>query len=321
MKKSLKILILAGMASLLALTGCDEILTEPVQENTITAENTATAAVQPISHWQGLRMYVEAGGVTPTGLRLSIINDSEALTFGHGVPFRIDQYQNGVWSPVPIDGDIAWIQPLLIVEPGFIRDEDISWQHMHGQLPPGQYRIVRNFIDLEHEAYLYALFTVEEDWQTAHSAWQTQQAAIAAAAYARFDGLDLEILQYSPRGLSFTLTNNNPYYSYIIYSVFMGWEDRFPDGGHSAAVEYFIFSRWQSSYWPSGREARLSPGESLSLDVDWYRAIGNLAPRIFDLVVDVALDVDEDYKQEHFSRALPGLPGAGHRIRAHFEVQ
>ncbi|MCL2674498.1 MAG: hypothetical protein FWE92_04120, partial [Defluviitaleaceae bacterium] len=269
------------------------------------------------SHWQGLHMYVNPGSVTPTGLRLSMINSSEKLNFGHGVMFRIEQYSDAGWSEVPVTGNIAWILPLLHVAPSTTVDEDISWEHMYGELPPGQYRVVRSFIEEElfnpipawqrdiPEAYIYAVFTVDEDWQAAHGRWQSEQDELAAIAYARFEGLDLEILEYSPRGLSFTLTNNNSEYSYIIVGAFVGWEDIFPDGGFAGSVEYFIYSRgFHGDSWPFGSGKRLQPGEYLSLAVDWYDEIGYLAPSMeryspnpytFELIVDVMLDVDEEY--------------------------
>jgi len=297
----------------------------------------------PISYWQGLYMYVAAGSVTPSGLRLSIVNNSADLEFGYGVPFTIEQYLNGIWRQVPFIGDIFWPQPLLIIFPDSIIDENINWKHMHGQLPPGQYRVVKNFMGMNvsdptpmweqniQETYLYATFTIEEHWQAAHDIWQSQQNDIAAQAYARFAGLDLEILEHSARGLSFTLTNNNPYYTYIIDGVFVGWEDTFPEGGSAAAMEYSILSPgWPNPSWPFEEDKQLQPGQSLSLDVDWYYERGNLDsrwrgedspnPNIFDLTVMVRLDVDEEYIQEHFRHMIPGLPNVGHRITVHFEV-
>ena len=297
------------------------------------------------SHWKGLRMYVQADSVTPTGLRLSMINNSE-LNFGHGVMFRIEQYSGDRWEEVPIIDGAAWILPLLFVKPNTIVDEDISWEHMHGHLPPGQYRIVRNFIEEElfnpipawerdiPEADLYVVFTVEEDgWQVAHDRWQSEQDALAGIAFARFEGLDLEILEYSPRGLSFTLTNNNPNYSYIIVGVFVGWEDIFPNGGFAGSVEYFIYSQsFPTDSWSFGDDKRLEFGEYLFLEVDWYDEIGYLMPSMerdssnpymFELVIDVRLDVDEEYIDENFRHIMPRqlrLPSIGHRITAEFEL-
>ena len=60
----------------------------------------------PISYWQGLYMYVAADSVTPAGLHLSIINDSD-MDFGYGAPFRIEEYLDGGWWQVPFINDKA----------------------------------------------------------------------------------------------------------------------------------------------------------------------------------------------------------------------
>jgi len=334
MKKIL--LAAAGLLALTLITACANYMEYPVPEAPMLPPPPATEDNELLSNWQGLHMYVALGSVTPTGLQLSMVNEGE-INFGHGLMFSIEQHLDGAWVQVPFINDIGWRLPLLSVSPFTTIEENISWEHMHGQLPPGQYRVVRNFIihdmfdpapmwerDIP-ESYLYAVFTVGQDWQASHDVWQHEQDDLAAIAFARFAGLDLEILEYSPRGLTFTLTNNASY-SYIIDSIFVGWEDAFPDGGFAGAVEYSIFSRWMDG----GEEKKLLPGEQLSLEVDWYSQIGNLSPgmerrhpptrHIFDLVVDVTLDVDDDYIRENFRHVIPGVPGVSHRINAYFDL-
>ena len=332
--------VLLNLAMMTACTHEEEYSNLPTEIN----ETNSTHYFQNLrTYWQGLHMYVAEGSVTPTNLRLSMINDNADLNFGHGVMFSIEQYLHGEWTQVPFINDAFWIQPLLNVAPKTIVDENISWEHMHGELQPGQYRIVRNFLENDRldptpmwqrnipDAYLYTTFTVVQDWQAAHSYWQSEQDNLKAIAYARFDGLDLEILEYSSRGLSFSLTNNNPYYSYIINSVFVGWEDSFPEGGGAGAVEYFIFARWDEDArsWPFGDEKKLQSGEYLFLAVDWYDEIGHLSSSmarsvsdqsIFDLVIDVTLDVDSEYINENFLHIIPSLPNASHRLRAIFDI-
>ncbi|MCL2224615.1 MAG: hypothetical protein FWB96_06585 [Defluviitaleaceae bacterium] len=299
----------------------------------------------PVESWRGLNMYAAAGGVTPTGLRLSMANESDTRHFGHGAPFTIEQYLGGDWERVPfISENVAWFSLLFIIFPDAVADEDITWAHMHGELEPGQYRVVRRFTEENWggrgqimgdnpAAYLYAAFTVEENWQDAYGAWQREQDELAAVAFGRFAGLDLEIAEHSARGLSFSLTNNNADYGYIINSVFVGWEMEFPDGGNAGGVEYSIFSEWViggNLAWPFGNDKRLQPGEYFSLDVNWYTEIGELHsgmmpldsphPYIFDLVLDVTLDVDEDYIAENFRRRMPNVPAASHRLRAEFDI-
>ena len=292
-----------------------------------------------LSYWYGFQMRIDPGSVTPTGLRLVMVNNAD-FYFGHGVMFNIEQYMNGAWTQVPFTTDsIGWILPLLMVHPNTTSEENIGWSHMHGELPPGQYRLVRNFMNMgddmwswqsTDDAYLFALFTVEEAWQDAYKEWQTEQDGIRARAYARFEGLDLAITDFGLTGLSFTLTNNNPEYNYIIHSAFVGWSDTFPEGGHAAAIEYFIFSpSHPSPSWPFEAEVNLQKGESISAQVSWYAEIGNIYPArrpnspnptVFELVVDVLLDADEMYIDNINRHIVPGVPGSEFRLSVEFDV-
>ena len=330
--------ILLSLA-MLAACSSNEAITAPIISGTATHNTATTISYEnkinaPPSNRQGLHMYVAPGSVTPTGLRLSMINNTRQ-TYGHGVMFCIEQYENGRWTPAPaITEYFNWIYPLLTVHPNTTVEENISWKHMHGQLPPGKYRIVRSFIDityepiwsLEREINLYAIFTVKEDNQAAYLQWQSQEVHHAAIAYARLEGLDLEILEHSPRGLSFTLTNNNPHYSYIIDKVFVGWDSTFPDGG-PGTTEYSIHPGTTS--WPFGDNKLLHPGDYISSEVDWYYRRRNLTPswrrrnyepNIFELVVVVTMDVSDEYVSTFSRHIIPGLPHTTHRLRAQFDI-
>jgi len=296
---------------------------------------------QPPS-WEGLNLYVSSGSVTPTGLQLTMINTNDEQYFGHGVMFTIEEYRRGGWRPVRFTNDVAWILPLMIIAPGMTIDDNINWHHMHGTLPPGQYRIMRQFSTETSPGptppapremqYLYATFTIDENWQTTHDRWQADQTAKADVAFARFAGLDLVIHEHSPSGLSFSLTNNDNYYSYIINSIFVGWEDRIDSIGVASAVEYAIFSSWgwsDGDSWPFGDEKTLHPGEYFHLDVNWYDSIGSLRPSmhrlsdnpyVFQITIDIALDVDEEYISTNFRRRTPDVPGQHHRISANFDI-
>ena len=290
----------------------------------------------------GLHMYVSSGSVTPSGLRLTMVNNSEDITFGYGVMFSIERYANGIWEAVPTIDDVAWIAILLSVTHGKTIDEDISWEFMHGELEEGEYRIVRNFMvglwnyetpeDERKEIYLYSVFTIGSDWEDDYSVWQNQQKELSAAAFARYEGLDLEILEYSSVGLTFSLTNNNPNYSYIINSVFVGWSDFIEGQGGASALEYSIFHdspNEEFPMWPFERQKTMNYGDNIILEVNWYYEIGHLTPSmqrlnpnpyIFDLTVAVTLDVDKEYINNNFNHTIPGLPNQTHIISANFDL-
>ncbi|MCL2213300.1 MAG: hypothetical protein FWB93_05680 [Oscillospiraceae bacterium] len=329
MKKLLVIAITISLLATILLTSCSAV-----------AEGGGTEGT--INSYQGMYMQVATHSVTTTGLRLTMVNTNSSIIFGHGFGYTIERYVNGIWERVPLINDHIVASLLLSVPPNRTIDEDINWEHIHGELPPGKYRIVRNFMiglwnwetpeEERLEVDLYATFIIGADWESSLSTWQAEQAELAAAAFARYDGLDLEVFAYSPQGLTFRLTNNNPNYSYIIESIFVGWEDNFPDGGHAGAVEYTIFSNWLHETfpaWPFGREVILRYGDYILHQVDWYAEIGNLTPRmhrhgqnpyIFDVVVAVRLDVSDQYIAENFRHTIPGLPNETHRIRGDFDL-
>ena len=290
----------------------------------------------------GLHMHVSPGSVTPSGLRLTMVNNSEDITFGYGAMFSIERYANGIWEEVSTVEDFAWITILLSVTPGKTIDENINWEFMHGELEEGKYRIVRNFMvglwnyetreEERKEIYLYSVFTIGSEWEDNYSVWQIQQEELSAAAFARFEGLDLEILEYSSVGLTFSLTNNNPNYSYVINSVFVGWSDSIEGQGSASALEYSVFRDWSTREfpnWPFDHQKIMNYGDNITLEVNWYYEIGHLVstsqrlspnPYIFDLTVAVTLDVDQEYINNNFNHTIPGLPNETHSITADFDL-
>jgi len=285
---------------------------------------------------EGLHLYAETGSVTPTGLRMGIANNS-AEQIGYGLEFHIEAYANGEWEQVPFITDVAWRQPLFILPPNTLIYDDISWEYLHGELPPGRYRVAREILVDFHARefeYFHAVFDVAEDWQRVNEQWQLRQEYLAAQAFARFAGLDLEILQGDARGLTFRLANNNPTYTYIIENAFVGWEFEEPPGSGfgAAAVEYSIFIRGiigGNLSWPFGNDTRLAPGQYISTHISWYETIGELHPgmaansphpNIFEMVMYVTLDVDEEYIAENLNQRIPGIPGVSHRIKAEFDI-
>ena len=297
----------------------------------------------------GLHLSVPEGSVTPSSLRLVMENNNPRLYFSYGVFLSIEEYFDdlGIWRQVPFINDVGWILPGFLVSPGFVVEENIAWDFMHGELPPGKYRVVRSFA--EHDLATgrpgpqtnhYAAFIIREDWQETHDAWLDQQNLIVAAAFARFKGLDLEILDYSTRGISFNLINNNPQYSYIVSSIHIGWHDISLEEGFVGGIIYGIFSRfdeasrWTTPTWAFGNEVRLQPGDGLSFTVDWNETLGDITnesnmnwwrkqsplPNLFQLNVSISLDVDETYISEHLRRVIPGVPNTSFQISAGFGI-
>ena len=121
------------------------------------------------NNWNGLHMQVEADSVTPKGLKLSVVNES-LFAFRYGMFFRIEEYSDNAWRQVPfVDGEPGWFLVGYFVLPGFTAHETINWEHMHGHLQQGNYRLIKKFteglrtpkIPLDTiDFYLYVPFTI-----------------------------------------------------------------------------------------------------------------------------------------------------------------
>lgn len=122
-----------------------------------------------VESWNGLHMQVTPGSVTPTGLRLTMVNDNAEMNFGYGSMFRIEHQVAGIWREVPRINDVFWTLVLYNLNPNSAFDDVISWEHIYGELQPGRYRIVRNFkendgrqpLRYSPSAYLFAIFNIE----------------------------------------------------------------------------------------------------------------------------------------------------------------
>ncbi|MCL2364265.1 MAG: hypothetical protein FWC71_06335 [Defluviitaleaceae bacterium] len=278
--------------------------------------------------FEGFRLYIPADSVTPTGVRLSMINNTER-NISHGTMFHVERYEDGTWARIPYVNSVAWTLPLLSIQAQATIHSDIGWEFMYGELTPGKYRVVRTFsigwnADPSAGRNFFAIFHISDEWQETHDSWLAEQDALAEIAFGRFAHLDIMITNHNRHGLDFTLTNNNPHYAYYINMIFMGWEEIHPEGRRSAGLEYMIFNHWEAN-----DPKHLAVGESLSMTVNWYDEIGcitnihrwqTINPYLWQLVIDVQLDVDEAYIHEHFRHNVPGAPGQGHRLYAEFEI-
>ena len=331
--------IILSIFILTFLAACNNASDYDIQEEAVFIG--AGTGIDAVPSWLDFSMHVAPHSVTPTSLQLSMINNSQDLSFEHGTVFTIEKHNGGRWEQVPFIDEIFWTLPLFIVSPGITINEDISWEHMHGELDPGLYRIVRNFMQhtpgsstpSSSQSYIYATFEITQNWQSTHDTWQNEQQELIIAALSRFDGLDLEILSHSPYGLTFSLSNNNPLYSYQIESIFIGWHDNISGIGSSATIEYTVFDSWaiESSTAQKLIDAskNFSPGDNFALTVNWEYAIGHLSASmdrseydlyIFELMVDASLVVSQDYANDNFGAITPGAPTTHHRITAQFDI-
>lgn len=116
----------------------------------------------------GLTMTVE--DVSSTGGTV-VFSHSGTLPSGElttGAPYHLEQLTDGVWKPLEVFNDLAWIMPAYSIPTGGSREFPVNWSHICGELPAGTYRIAKSAMlfrgpgDYDNKFY-YAEFTIDPD--------------------------------------------------------------------------------------------------------------------------------------------------------------
>ena len=218
-----------------------------------------------LSQWYYLTMEIPPHTVSPWGLKLYMHNPgSEA--FGYGFEYIIEEYVNGIWLRPAVTGGYGWRQIMLLLDPYTTRSAHVNWYHIHGHLPPGQYRLRRRFTrtDVFNEAppfeqlwpyqYLYTTFTIDP-----------------AVAY--WQGLTMDILQATPTGLRLEISNT--YHRAFSH-------------GQNFWLETYINNQWV--YLPGNpisihmRGYIVDAHSSRQEEIDLYPRFGHLPPGQYRLV-------------------------------------
>lgn len=97
----------------------------------------------------GLSLSVK--NVTPTGATL-VISQSGGNPSGelqYGPAYKIQSLNGDTWEDVPYvtEGDVEWTEEVYMVEMDTDFEIVLSWDWLYGNLPDGQYRIVKQFMD------------------------------------------------------------------------------------------------------------------------------------------------------------------------------
>lgn len=87
--------------------------------------------------------------LTPTGITLIITNNSSTYDFVYGADYGIETYTNEQWQEVPALNDHVVFTIAYIIHPNSSKDFKIDWNYIYGELPQGDYRIVKKFNKVE----------------------------------------------------------------------------------------------------------------------------------------------------------------------------
>lgn len=92
-----------------------------------------------------IELSLKGNTLTPTSMTLVINNNSNAYDFVYGADYGIEIYTNDEWSEVtPLKEHVVFTIAYTI-HPNSSKEFEIDWQWLYGELPKGNYRIVKNF--------------------------------------------------------------------------------------------------------------------------------------------------------------------------------
>ena len=88
---------------------------------------------------------IEQDSITGDGLSYLLTN-FDGATHGYGQAFYIEQKRDGGWEELPhIGTGIGWTLAQDSLLPYESRQYSIDWSALYGTLPPGTYRLVKEF--------------------------------------------------------------------------------------------------------------------------------------------------------------------------------
>ncbi len=101
----------------------------------------------------------EVTEVTDTSIKFKL--DTSLSEIWTGEPYTIEMFNDGgYWQSVPTtvpEDEIAWIQPSYTIPGEF----EINWSFLYGQLPSGNYRIVKQISGEIEVPYVWVYFEIE----------------------------------------------------------------------------------------------------------------------------------------------------------------
>lgn len=119
---------------------------------------------------EGLGISLRVRDVEPTGLTMEFVrnggNPSGELQYGS--MYWLEQLADGKWRSVEYaeqEYNVAWTQEAYLI-PGEGSTKEVDWEWLYGELPPGQYRLLKEVMDFretgDYDSYRYcAEFEIE----------------------------------------------------------------------------------------------------------------------------------------------------------------
>ncbi|EEG78627.1 immunoglobulin-like domain-containing protein [Dethiobacter alkaliphilus] len=163
---------------LLVLVGCNEPdTTDPNNTPPESADSNSppesidpadleTTPYETVNNFVGVTMTVDQETVSNTGLTVVFENNTERECI-YGEYFSLEKKINGTWYqlPVVVDGNYGFNDIGYPLPPGGSGEFTAKWEWLYGTLEPGNYRIVKDILDVREPGdfdtyYLAAEFEI-----------------------------------------------------------------------------------------------------------------------------------------------------------------
>lgn len=115
-----------------------------------------------------LKFSVKESTVTSSGLQYSVKNrDTRKADWSFGVAYSIERQDENGWMPLDYitPEPPLWTMIGYSVKSGITKKQEVDWTGLYGELPPGTYRMAKEFTRTEggnSERYtIYAIFELK----------------------------------------------------------------------------------------------------------------------------------------------------------------
>jgi len=266
----------------------DSAGTEPDKFEPLPQEIIDVLTVNPL-----ISLVITEGTVTPTGLQMTIFNDTDMYLQIFDLDFRLEHVVDGRWvAVVPNRARQFTLGASQILPPESSTPYFIHWNFpyaappYYGELPYGDYRIVLIFPTQDTPMNAAAEFSVGGITAQIYTDARKREAA-------RFEGVNVEIINVNLPYITFVVQNNNPNYA---YNISTDWIWKYYSGEWEMATIHGMVSSGFAVV-PPVEDSLVELGQTIEKTITVGLLHNFLQPGRYQLRVIAELHLDADYTE------------------------
>ena len=118
-----------------------------------------------VNNLEGVTLSVKQSSVSSTGLTIMIANRTND-TFTYGEFFSLEKNVNGNWAEVPVkvEENYGFNDIGFNVEAKQIKEWQIHWEWLYGELTTGDYRIIKEVIKSNETTGTYSVYPLAAEF-------------------------------------------------------------------------------------------------------------------------------------------------------------